>query len=121
MKFIRVIILSIPFLLLQPLTAEVEKDHSLSVNPIIKNEQLKSKLESLKQDFDVERQKIQDYYTKEIERLKEERRLEVKALKKKFVGQRETLMQKYSEDRNLKLSKSEKGSQPDKKLIRKSK
>ena len=45
-------------------------------------EELKSELQVLKQKFDFEQQNIQNYYTKEIERLKEARRMEVKSLKK---------------------------------------
>ena len=75
----------------------------------------------LKQDFDFERQKIQDYYTKEIERLKEERRSEMKALKKQFAGQRETLLKKYGEDRKLNRSKPTKANPSDKEPIRKPK
>ena len=125
MKFMIKTILSTCFLLMLPLSAEgeklVEKGHFLSVNPNIKNEELKSELEVMKQDFNIERQKIQDYYTKEIERLQEERRSEMKALKKKFVGKREALLKKYGEDRELNRSKLERENYPDKKPIRKPK
>ena len=74
------------FLLLFSLSSagekEVIKDHFLSFNPNIKNEKLRAELEILRTDFDAEIQEIQDYYTEEIEKLKEERRLEVKTVKR---------------------------------------
>ena len=125
MKFMRTTILSICFLFVLPLSAEgkipAEKSHFLSVNPNIKNKELKSELEKLKQDFEFNRQKIQDYYTKEIERLKEERRSEIKALKKQFAGQRKTLLKKYEEDRKVDSVKPVQVNPSDKKPIRKPK
>ena len=125
MKFMRTTILCICFLFVLPLSAEgkepVEKNHFLSVSPNIKNKELKSELEELKQDFEFNRQKIQDYYTKEIERLKEERRSEIKALKKQFAGQRKTLLKKYGEDSKLNRSKPMQENPSDKKPIRKPK
>ena len=88
MKFTKLTILAGSFLLLFSLSSagkkSVEKDHFLSINPNIKNEKLRAELEILMTDFDAERQKIQDYYTEEIEKLKKERILEVKAIKKEF-------------------------------------
>ena len=125
MKFMRITILSICFLFVLPLSAEgkkpVEKNHFLNVNPNIKNKELKSELEVLKQDFDFARQKIQDYYTKEIEHLMEERRSEEKALKKQFAGQREALLKKYGEDRKVDSAKPVQVNPSDKKPIRKPK
>ena len=125
MKFMIKTILSTCFLLMLPLSAEgeklVEKGHFLSVNPNIKNEELKSELEVMKQDFNIERQKIQDYYTKEIEHLKEQRKSEEQALNKQFIGQKETLFKKYGEDRKLNRSKPQKANPSDKKPIRKPK
>ena len=125
MKFMRIPILSIVFLFVFPLSAEgkkpVIKGHSLSVNPNIKNKELKNELEGLKQDFEFNRQKIQDYYTKEIERLMEERRSEEKALKKQFTDQREVLFKKYGEDRKVDSAKPVQANPSDKKLIRKPK
>ena len=99
----------------------VKKDHFLGINPNIKNEKLHGELEILRTDFDAERQKIQDYYTEEIVRLKEERHSEQKTLKKQFAGQREALLKKYGEDRKVKHSKSEQANPSDKKPIRKPK
>ena len=125
MKFMITTILCICFLFVLPLSAEgkksVEKNHFLNVNSNIKNKELKSELEGIKQDFEFNRQKIQDYYTKEIEHLKEERRSEIKALKKQFAGQRETLLKKYGEDRKVDSAKSKQANPSDKKPIRKPK
>ncbi len=125
MKFMRKTILSICFLFVLPLSAEgkksSEKGHFLSVNPKIKNKELISELETLKQDFDFERQKIQDNYKEEIERLNEGRRSETKALKKQFAEQRETLLKKYGEDSKLNRSKPMQENPSDKKPIRKPK
>ena len=125
MKFTRTTILIGSLILMFSLALAgeklVEKGHFLSVNPNIKNEELKSELEVLKQDFNFERQKIQDYYKKEIEHLKKERRSEVKVLKKQFTGQREGLLKKYGEDRKLNRSKSKQANLSNKKPIRKPK
>ena len=99
----------------------VEKDHFLSINPNIKNEELRGELEIIIKNFDVERQKLQDYYTKEIEKLKEERRLEVKSIKKEFGEKREALLKKYGENRKMKHEKPDRSNMPDKKPIRKQK
>ena len=120
MKFTNLTILVSSFLLLLSLLSAgekaVKKDHFLSINPNIKNEQLRAELEILMTDFDAERQKIQDYYTEEIERLKEERLSEEKTLKKQFTGQRDALLKKYGEDRKVKHSKPERSNPLDKKV-----
>ena len=84
MKFIKTTILFGSFLLLFCLSNAVEKSNFLSINSNINNEELSSELEAVIKDFDKERQKIQNYYTKEIEKLKEVRRLKVKVIKKEF-------------------------------------
>ena len=120
MKCTNLTILVGSFLLLFSLPSAGEKavkeNHFLSINSNIKNEKLRGELEVLMQDFDVARQKIQDYYTEEIEKLKEERRLEVKAIKKEFEEKREALIIKYGEDRKVKHSKPERSDSPDKKV-----
>ena len=119
MKFTNLTILVSSFLLLFSLLSAgekaVKKDHFLSINPNIKNEKLRAEIEILITNFDAERQKIQDYYTEEIEKLKEERRLEVKAIKKEFGEKQEALIIKYGEDRKVKHSKAERSNLPDKK------
>ena len=59
----------------------VKENHFLSINSNIKNEKLNAELEILMRDFDAEKQKIQDYYTEEIEKLKQEKRLKINAHK----------------------------------------
>ena len=99
MKFIRITLISTCFLVMLLIFGadekQVEKGHFLSINPNINNEELKSELQVLKQKFDFEQQNIQNYYTKEIERLKEARRMEVKSLKKTFAEKRGVLLEKY--------------------------
>jgi len=125
MKFTKLTILVSSFLLLFSLSnageKTVKKDHFLSISPNIKNEKLRAELEILMTDFDAERQTIQDYYTKEIEKLKKERKLEVKAIKKEFGEKREALIIQYGEDRKVMHSKPERSNPPDKKSIRKPK
>ena len=116
MKFTKITILTGSFLIMFSLYGAVEKDHFLSINPNIKNEKLRSELGILMTNFDAERQKVQDYYTEEIEKLKDERRLEVKAIKKEFGEKREALIIKYGEDRKVKHSKPERSDSPDKKV-----
>ena len=120
MKFINLTILVGSCLLLFSVLSAgekaVKKDHFLSINPNIKNEKLRAELEILRTDFDAERQEIQDYYTEEIEKLKNERILEVKAIKKEFGEKRDALIIKYGEDRKVKHSKPERSNLPDKKM-----
>ena len=120
MKFKNLTILVVCVLILFPLLSAgekaVKKDHFLSINPNIKNEKLRSELEILMTNFDAERQKIQDYYTEEIEKLKEERKLEVKDIKMKFKEKRDALIIKYGEDRKVKHSKPERSNPLDKKV-----
>ena len=119
MKFYRRTILSsILILALSQLGAIdklVKKDHFLSLNPNIKNEKLKSEMEQLKQDFDFGNQKIQKYYTMEINKLKEELHLEVNALKKEFEGKQKVLLQKFDKDSKIKHSNSDLLNRSDKK------
>ena len=120
MKCTNLTILIGSFLLLFSLSSAGEKavikDHFLSINPNIKNEKLRAEIEILMIDFDAERQKIRDYYTEEIEKLKEERILEVKTIKNEFGEKREALIIKYGEDRKVKHSKPERSDSPDKKV-----
>ena len=120
MKFTNLTILVGSLLLLFSLPSAgekaVNKDHFLSINPNIKNEKLRSELGILMTNFDAERQKVQDYYTEEIEKLKDERRLEVKAIKNEFGEKREALIIKYGKDRKVKHSKLERSNPPDKKM-----
>ena len=121
MKFTRTIFLVGSLFLIFCLSSAVEKGHSLSINTNIKNDKLRGELTILMEEFNLERQKIQDYYTKEIEKLKEEKRSEVKAIKKEFGEKREVLLAKYGEERKLVHSKPDRTNIPDKKPLRKPK
>ena len=77
----------------------IYKDNFLRINPNITNEDLRAELENLVMDFDVERQRVHDSYAKQIEVLKEERRLEIKSVKDEFSEKRNALFAKYGEDR----------------------
>tara|TARA_B100001013_G_C24521406_1_gene407107 strand:+ start:261 stop:647 length:387 start_codon:yes stop_codon:yes gene_type:complete len=121
MKFIKTTVLFGSFLLLLSLSSAANKSHLLSINPNINNEELSSELETLIKDFDKERQRIQNYYMKEIEKLKKERHLKVKTIKKEFGEKRAALLIKYDKDRKLMHSKSDRSNITDKKPIQKQK
>ena len=96
------ILLSSTLLLISLASAEgkpIKKDHFMQINPNITNEALRAELENLVMDFDVERQRVHDSYAKQIEVLKEERRLEIKSVKDEFSEKRNALFAKYGEDR----------------------
>ena len=77
----------------------IKKDHFMQINPNITNEALRAELENLVMDFDAERQRVHDSYAKQIEVLKEKRRLEIKSVKDEFSEKRNALFAKYGEDR----------------------
>ena len=89
----------------------INKDNFLRINPNITNEALRAELENLGMDFDAERQRVHDSYAKQIEVLKEERRLEIKSVKDEFSEKRNALFAKYGEDRK----KTKPAISPDKK------
>ena len=84
----------------------INKDNFLRINPNITNEDLRAELENLVMDFDVERQRVHDSYAKQIEVLKEERRLEIKSVKDEFSEKRKALLAKYGEYQKKPLRKS---------------
>jgi len=75
---------------------EKRGDDFLRINNNIQNEELRSELKSLKEEFNLERTRIQEYYTETIEALRKVQRGEIKTIKKDFVGRREALMKKYN-------------------------
>ena len=102
----------------------IYKDNFLRINPNITNEDLRAELENLVMDFDVERQRVHDSYAKQIEVLKEERRLEIKSVKDEFSEKRNALFAKYGEDRKKNkpaISPDKKKKVKDKKSLRKPK
>lgn len=102
----------------------IKKDHFMQINPNITNEALRAELENLVMDFDAERQRVHDSYAKQIEVLKEERRLEIKSVKDEFSEKRNALFAKYGEDRKKNkpaISPDKKKKVKDKKSLRKPK
>ena len=128
MKLTNLTILLIGFMLLvSSVGAEdksINKDNFMRINPNITNEALRAELEDLVLDFDAERQRVHDNYAKQIESLKEERRLEIKSVKDEFSEKRNALFAKYGEDRKKTkpaISPEKKKKVEGKKSLRKSK
>ena len=128
MKLTKLTILLSSFLLLASLIIaedkSIGKDKLMRINPNITNEALRAELENLAIEFDVEKQRIRNLFDKKIETLKDERRIEIKSMKKEFGEKRKVLFTKYGEDRkktkpaiNPNMEKREKGKKP----LRKSK
>ena len=128
MKLTILTILCSCFLLLASLVngenKSIDKDKFMRINPNITNEALRSELENLGKEFDVERQRVRNFYDKKIELLKDERRIEINSIKNEFSVKREALFTKYGESRkktkpaiNQNMKKREKGKKP----LRKSK
>ncbi len=102
----------------------IKKDHFMQINPNITNESLRAELENLVMDFDAERQRVHDSYAKQIEVLKEERRVEIKSVKDEFSEKRNALFAKYGEDQKKTkpaISPEKKKKVEGKKSLRKSK
>ena len=128
MKLTNLTILLIGFMLLvSSVGAEdksINKDNFMHINPNITNETLRAELEDLVLDFDAERQRVHDSYAKQIEALKEERRLEIKSVKDEFSEKRNALFAKYGEDRKKNkpaIFPDKKKKDKDKKSLRKPK
>ena len=128
MKLTTLTILCSCFLLLASLVngenKSIHKDKFMRINPNITNEAIRVELENLAIEFDVEKQRIRNSFDKKIETLKDERRIEIKYMKKEFGEKREALFIKYGESRKKtkptikpNMEKREKGKKP----LRKSK
>ena len=76
-----------------------QDDHFLNINSNINNEELKAEIGLLIKDFELEKNRIEDHYIKEINRVKELRRSEVKVLKEQFIIRKELLLKKYGQER----------------------
>ena len=115
MKLTKLTILLIGFMLLVSLASSEgkskNKDNFMRINPNITNEALRSELENLVIEFDVEKQRIRNSFDKKIETLKDERRIEIKSMKNEFGEKRNALFVKYGEDRK----KTKPAISPDKK------
>ena len=104
MKLTNLTILLIGFMLLVSLASpegkSINKDNFMRINPNITNEALRAELENLMKEFDLEQQRVRSTYDEKIESLKEDRRLEIKSIKREFGEARKALFIKYGEDRN---------------------
>jgi uncharacterized membrane-anchored protein YhcB (DUF1043 family) len=74
---------------------ERKSDDFLRINDNIQNEELRSELEGLREEFNIERSQIQKFYTEKIALLKEARRNEIKTMKNDFAERRKMLMKKH--------------------------
>ena len=95
--FITILTCSI-FFMMTLLTAEVKEkkgDDFLRINDNIQNEELRLELTNLREEFNFERNRVKEYYTKKMVVLKETRKNEIKTIKKDFAERREALMKKY--------------------------
>ena len=73
-----------------------EKEHGFfKINDNIQNEDLRAELESLKNKFNMERDKIHVYYQEKMDKLRRSRKKEVRAIKDQFSNHRKELMKKY--------------------------
>ena len=91
----------------------------LKINPNIKNEALLNELNQLKENFELERQKIQDIYNVEIQQLKDERKAEIRNLKKEFSEKKDEITRSFSG--KAKPSSKPHKQKPDKSLLDKKK
>ena len=123
MKLTTLTILCSCFLLLTSLVngenKSIDKDKFMRINPNITNEALRVELENLAKEFDLEKQRVKNFYDKKIETLKDEQRIEIKSIKNGFGEKREALFTKYGENRkktkpaiNKNIEKRGKGKKP---------
>ena len=87
------------FLILTLLTAgmkEKKGNDFLWINDNIQNKELRAELEGLREEFNLERIMIKDYYNEKVEALKESRKNEMKTIKNNFADRRRILMKKYA-------------------------
>ena len=86
------------FCVLTILTAGVKEkkgDDFLRINDNIQNEELRTELEELREEFNIETKRIRGYYNEKMQTLKDARRKEMKIIKKDFAERREIMMKKY--------------------------
>ena len=86
------------FIMLTFLTAEEtsqRKGGFFNINDNIQNEELRAELESLKNEFSMERERIRDHYYEKIKSLKDAQKKEVHIMKDEFLDRRKEIMKKY--------------------------
>ena len=76
-----------------------DKDKFMRINPNIANESLRAELENLGKEFDIEKQRVRDFYDKKIQILTDERRTEIKSIKNEFGERRGALFTQYGDNK----------------------
>ena len=97
-KTIITVITSSILLIMTYLSAEVKGkrgDDFLRINDNIQNEELRTEMETLREEFNLERTRIREYYHEQMEALKSARRSEMKTMKVDFSDRKDVLMRKY--------------------------
>ena len=94
--FIIISVLTINFLLAEKKGEKKKKDDNfLRAKPYMQNEELRSELEELRRQFEIEQNEIRDEYKEKIDALKISRKDEMKALKADFSSRRDLLFKKH--------------------------
>ena len=76
-------------------TKPLQKDRTFNELESIDNPELQAELETLKREFDQQRQAIVDRYEIQIENLKNERKNKINVVRKDFAERRKVLFKKY--------------------------
>jgi hypothetical protein len=82
-----------------------KNDGFLKAKPYIQNEELRSKLENLRKEFEIQQKNIKNDYHNKIETLKIERKNEIKSLRNDFASRRDMLFKKYPSKKRKKIMK----------------
>jgi len=70
-------------------------DNFLRAQPYIQNEELRTELEDLRIQFNIEEKNLRDSYKEKMDALKISRKNEMKSLKNDFASRRDMLFKKY--------------------------
>ena len=82
-----------------------KNDGFLKAKPYIQNEELRSELENLRKEFEIEEKNIKNEYNDKIETLRIERKNEMKSLRNDFASRRDMLFKKYPLKKRKKIMK----------------
>ena len=97
------------FFILTLLKAEIKDkkgDHFIKINSNIENEELRTELQNLRKQFNIEKDLLHEEYSEKMEALKVAKKNDVKALKNDFAKHRELLLNKYSHKKRKKSKKA---------------
>ena len=86
------------FLMSTVLSARMKEksgDDFLRINDNIQNEELRTEMETLREEFNIERTRIREYYHEQMEALQSARRSEIKTMKVDFSDRKDVLMKKF--------------------------